>query len=62
MAARTTPAEICLMLERLARLVIAHRRLVLGAWIFLIAFGLFSTTRLSNRWLEQFSIPGYSSY
>jgi putative drug exporter of the RND superfamily len=50
------------MLERLAHFVIAHRRLVLGAWIFLIAFGVFSTSRLSNRWLEQFSIPGYSSY
>jgi putative drug exporter of the RND superfamily len=50
------------MLERLAQFVIAHRRLVVGAWIFLIAFGVFSTSRLSNRWLEQFSIPGYSSY
>jgi RND superfamily putative drug exporter len=50
------------MLERLAHVVIAHRRLVIGAWILLIAFGVFSTGRLSNRWLEQFSIPGYSSY
>lgn len=50
------------MLDRLARLVISHRRLVIGAWVVLVAFGAFSTTRLSSRWLEQFSIPGYSAY
>jgi RND superfamily putative drug exporter len=50
------------MLERLAHFVIAHRRLVIGAWVVLIVFGVFSTSRLSNRWLEQFSIPGYSAY
>ena len=50
------------MLQRLAHLVIAHRRLVLGAWIVVIAFGAFSTTRLANRWLEEFSVPGYSAY
>jgi uncharacterized membrane protein YdfJ with MMPL/SSD domain len=50
------------MLEHLARFVIAHRRLVLGAWILFIAFGAFSTTRLANRWLEEFSVPGYSAY
>ncbi|HET7856887.1 MAG TPA: MMPL family transporter [Gaiellaceae bacterium] len=50
------------MLDRLARVVIAHRRLVVGTWLFLIVFGVFSTTRVSSRWLEQFSIPGYSAY
>jgi RND superfamily putative drug exporter len=50
------------MLERLARIVISHHRLVVGAWILLIAFGVFSTSRVANRWLEQFGIPGYSAY
>jgi RND superfamily putative drug exporter len=50
------------MLERLARFVISHHRIVLGAWLALIVFGVFSTTRVANRWLEQFSIPGYSAY
>jgi putative drug exporter of the RND superfamily len=50
------------VLERLARFVISHHRLVVGAWVLLIAFGVFSTSRVGSRWLEQFSIPGYSAY
>jgi RND superfamily putative drug exporter len=50
------------MLERLARTVLKHRLLVLVAWVGLIVFGLYATTQVSNRWLEQFSIPGYSAY
>jgi uncharacterized membrane protein YdfJ with MMPL/SSD domain len=50
------------VLERLARFVISHHRLVVGGWILLIAFGVFSTSRVGSRWLEQFSIPGYSAY
>jgi RND superfamily putative drug exporter len=50
------------MLEHVARFVVKHRLLVVAAWIGLLAFGLFATTRVSNRWLEQFSIPGYSAY
>jgi putative drug exporter of the RND superfamily len=50
------------MLERVGRFVMKHRRLVVVAWIGLVGFGLYATTRLSNRWLEQFSIPGYSAY
>jgi len=49
-------------MERLARLVIRHRREVVGAWILLTAFGAFSAAKVSNRWLESFSIPGYSAY
>ena len=49
-------------MERLARLVIRHRRAVVGAWILLTAFGAFSAAKVSNRWLESFSIPGYSAY
>jgi RND superfamily putative drug exporter len=50
------------MLARLARFVIHHRRLVVVGWILLTAFGVFSAQRVSSRWLEQFSIPGYSAY
>jgi RND superfamily putative drug exporter len=39
-----------------------HRRLVVGAWIVLTVFGAYSAKRVSDRWLEQFSIPGYSAY
>jgi RND superfamily putative drug exporter len=47
---------------RIARLVIRHRRLVLGAWIALTLVGMFSASQLSKRWFESFSIPGYSGY
>jgi RND superfamily putative drug exporter len=47
---------------RIARLVIRHRRLVLGAWIVLTLVGMFSASQLSKRWFESFSIPGYSGY
>src|SRR5215213_2311126 len=50
------------MLERLAHLVIRRRRWIVVAWIALLLFGLFSTTRLADRWFESFSIPGYSAY
>ena len=45
-----------------ARLVIRHRRLVVGAWIVLTLVGAFSASQLSKRWFESFSIPGYSAY
>ncbi len=32
------------------------------AWILLTVFGAFSAQRVSSRWLEEFSIPGYSAY
>jgi uncharacterized membrane protein YdfJ with MMPL/SSD domain len=46
----------------LARLVIRVRWLVVGAWIVLTVFGMFSAAKLSDRWFESFSIPGYSAY
>jgi putative drug exporter of the RND superfamily len=49
-------------MARVARLVIRHRLLVVGAWIVLALVGGFSTTRLADRWFESFSIPGYSAY
>jgi putative drug exporter of the RND superfamily len=49
-------------LARLARVIMQHRRIVAGAWIVLTIFGAFSAQQVSKRWLEQFSIPGYSAY
>jgi RND superfamily putative drug exporter len=41
-----------------------HRRrgLVVAAWIVLTLFGAFSAAKVSDRWFESFSIPGYSAY
>src|SRR5207245_7420631 len=39
-----------------------HRRLVVGAWIVVTIFGAFSASKINKRWLDQFSIPGYSAY
>ena len=50
------------MLARLAHVVHGHRKLVVGVWILLTAFGVFATMRVSHRWFESFSIPGYSAY
>src|SRR5262245_61807046 len=49
-------------LARLARLIMRHRRVVAGGWIVLTIFGAFSAQQVSKRWLEQFSIPGFSAY
>jgi RND superfamily putative drug exporter len=46
----------------LARLVIRVRWLVVAAWIVLTFVGMFSAAKLSDRWFESFSIPGYSAY
>ena len=50
------------MLARLAHTVHGHRKLVIGVWILLTVFGVFATSRVSSRWFESFSIPGYSAY
>ena len=50
------------MFERLAHFVIRRRWWVVAAWVLLLFFGFFSTSRLSDRWFESFSIPGYSAY
>src|SRR4051812_48791295 len=48
--------------ERLAHVVIRRRRWIVVGWILLFLFGLFTTSRLADRWFESFSIPGYSAY
>ena len=49
-------------MERLAYYVAHHRRLVIGVWILLTAFGAFSAGQVADRWLEDFSIPGAPGY
>src|SRR5262249_61925013 len=49
-------------LAGLAHFLMRHRRLVAGVWIALTIFGAFSAQQVSKRWLEQFSIPGFSAY
>jgi RND superfamily putative drug exporter len=44
--------------ERLARLVMRHRRIVSGVWLALFLGGLFSASQLSDRWTLDFSLPG----
>jgi putative drug exporter of the RND superfamily len=50
------------MLTRLAHLIMRHRWAVIGAWLVLTLFGGFAAAKVSSRWLQSFSIPGYSAY
>ena len=45
-------------MERLARLVMHHRRIVSAIWVALFLGGLFSVSALSDRWTLDFSLPG----
>jgi putative drug exporter of the RND superfamily len=49
-------------LDRLAHVMVRRRRAVIGIWIVLTLFGAYSAGRVSDRWFESFSIPGYSGY
>ena len=51
-----------MMLARLAHVVHRRRASVVALWIVLTLFGAFAAARVSNRWFESFSIPGYSAY
>src|SRR5438067_6379134 len=51
-----------MMLGRLAHFIHRRRWFVVGAWILLTAFGAFGAQRMSKRWYQQFSIPGYAAY
>ena len=46
----------------LARLVLGHKRAIVLIWLVLTLLGAWSANAVSSRWLEQFSIPGYSAY
>ena len=45
-------------MERLARLVMHHRRIVSALWLALFVGGLLSSSHLTNRWAYDFSLPG----
>jgi putative drug exporter of the RND superfamily len=46
----------------LAHFVFRRRRALVVVWILLTLLGAYSANAVSKRWLEQFSIPGYSAY
>src|SRR4051794_9672771 len=45
-------------MERFARLVMRHRRIVSGIWLVLFLGGLASASPLGDRWSLDFSLPG----
>jgi RND superfamily putative drug exporter len=50
------------LVTALARFVVRRRRSIVFLWIALTLLGAYSANAVSKRWLEQFSIPGYSAY
>jgi RND superfamily putative drug exporter len=50
------------VLERLAHAVHRRRGRVVALWVVLTIVGAYSAAKVSNRWYESFSIPGYSAY
>src|SRR5476649_776319 len=52
---------VALLLERLTHLIVRRRRVVIGIWLVLTLFGMYSAQAVSKRWLTEFSIPGYSA-
>jgi RND superfamily putative drug exporter len=46
----------------LARFTIRRRRWFVGAWIVLTLLGAVAAGKLSDRWFQSFSIPGFSAY
>src|SRR5262249_37704457 len=50
------------LMTTLARLVLRHKRAIVLLWLALTLLGAWSANAVSSRWLEQFSIPGYSAY
>ena len=49
-------------MARLAHFVAHHRLIVIGTWLVLTIFGGYAAGQLSDRWLEDFSIPGADGY
>jgi putative drug exporter of the RND superfamily len=49
-------------MTKLSEFVIARRRWIVVAWVLLTVVGVWATGRLSDRWFESFSIPGYEAY
>ncbi|MCW2923092.1 MAG: conserved rane protein of unknown function [Thermoleophilia bacterium] len=49
-------------MDRLTRSVIAHRRIVIATWVLLAVFGMFASSKVADRFSQDFSIPGHSAY
>ena len=47
---------------RLARFVLAHRRLVVVLWLLLLPAGIYGASHVSNRLKVDFSLPGQPGY
>jgi putative drug exporter of the RND superfamily len=47
---------------RLARVVLAHRRLVVALWLLLLPAGIYGASQVSNRLKTDFSLPGQPGY
>jgi RND superfamily putative drug exporter len=50
------------MLTHLASVTVRHRFTVIGVWVVITLFGAFAAGKVSHRWLQSFSIPGYAAY
>jgi len=50
------------VLAGLARFTFRHKLVVVAGWIVLTIAGMFAAAKLSDRWFESFSIPGFSAY
>src|SRR6266536_4414964 len=50
------------MLARLAHVITRYRWPVIATWLVLTLFGAFAAGKVSKRWFQSFSIPGYAGY
>jgi len=50
------------VLAAVARLIVRRRWTIVAAWVLLTFLGAFSAGKLSDRWFQSFSIPGFSAY
>src|SRR5215831_5360343 len=56
------PAPQTGAIVRLARFVLAHRRLVIVLWLLLLPAGIYGASHVSNRLKVDFSLPGQPGY
>ncbi len=57
-----TSSEPSGAITRLARFVLAHRRLVLFVWVLLLPAGIYGASHVSKRLSVDFSLPGQPGY
>ncbi len=50
------------LLARLAHVIMRRRKAIALVWVALTFFGAFAAGKVSDRWFQSFSIPGYSAY